>query len=94
MDYRTGNWAEGITTYMSDYALVRNQGPTAAREMRLGWLRDFNAVPEGEAKPVSAFMSRSHQASRIVGYNKVAHVLHMLRKELGDEAFVRGIKDF
>jgi aminopeptidase N len=94
VDYRTGNWAEGITTYMSDYALVRNQGPTAAREMRLCWLRDFNAVPEGEAKPVSAFMSRSHQASRIVGYNKVAHVLHMLRKELGDEAFVRGIKDF
>ncbi len=94
VDYADGNWSEGLTTYFADYGLAVQRGPDAAREMRLGWLRDFAALPVSDDKPVSSFISKSHQASQIIGYNKLAHVFHMLRDEIGDAAFDEAIRDF
>ena len=47
IDYETGNWAEGLTTYMADHALAEERDPASAAEMRLGWLRDYAALPKG-----------------------------------------------
>ena len=87
-----GNWAEGLTTYMADYRLTAKSGPEAAREMRLGWLRDFAALPGADDVPVIAFKSKTHQASQVVGYNKVAHIFHMLHRRLGEDHFNRGMR--
>ncbi len=94
VDYRTGNWAEGITTYMADYALAKAEGPAAARDMRLGWLRDFAALPPEKDSRIVDFVTKSHDPSQIVGYNKVAFMFHMLRGEIGDAAFDDGIRAF
>ncbi len=94
IDYATGNWSEGLTTFFADYGLAEQQGPDAAREMRLGWLRDYAALPASDDTPVSAFTSKTHQASQVIGYNKVAHIFHMLRLEIGASAFEQGIRAF
>ncbi|WP_425403816.1 M1 family metallopeptidase [Hwanghaeella sp.] len=94
IDYATGNWSEGLTTYHADYGLAVQDGADAAREMRLGWLRDYAALPDSDDTPVAAFVSKTHQASQVIGYNKVAHVFHMLRQEIGSPAFEKGIRLF
>ncbi len=94
IDYATGNWAEGLTTYMADYALAEGEGAERAQEMRLAWLRDFAALPAGRDVPVTAFVGKRHDAGQVVGYNKVAFIFHMLRRELGDEVFFKGLRLF
>ena len=91
-DYRSGNWSEGLTTFMADYAYKERESNEAAREMRLGWLRDFAALQPGQDAPLTAFTSRTHGASKIVGYNKAAMFFFMLRDHLGETVFHRSIQ--
>ncbi|MFN7087372.1 MAG: M1 family metallopeptidase [Burkholderiales bacterium] len=93
-DYTTGNWSEGLTTFMADYFYKERDSAAAAREMRLGWLRDFAAVPAGSHQPLATFRSRSHGAAAAVGYGKAAMVFFMLRDAIGDDAFYRGLRRF
>jgi hypothetical protein len=94
VDYRDGNWAEGLTTYMADYALERDKGKAAARSMRIRWLRDYAALPAARDRPVREFKARRHQASQVIGYNKTAFVFHMLELEIGRRAFADGLRLF
>jgi len=94
IDYEKGNWAEGLTTYMADYAFETARGGGKALEKRLGWLRDYAALPKGRDRAISSFTSKSHTASQVIGYNKVAYLFHMLKIEIGEEAFDRAIKRF
>ncbi|QOJ23606.1 MAG: M1 family peptidase [Gammaproteobacteria bacterium] len=91
-DYRSGNWSEGLTTFMADYAYKEQESDAAAREMRLGWLRDFAALQPGQDEPLTVFTSRTHGASKIVGYNKAAMFFFMLRDHLGEAAFQRSLQ--
>ena len=91
VDYARGNWAEGLTTFMADYHFRERESAAAAREMRLGWLRDFAAVPASEDRPLVAFRARYHGASQVVGYNKAAMLFFMLRERIGNDAFGRGV---
>lgn len=93
-DWTTGNWSEGLTTFMADYAYKEDESPAAAREARLGWLRDLAAVPEAEDTPLTAFTARHHGISSIIGYDKAAMVFFMLRDQIGAEAFERGLRLF
>lgn len=93
-DWATGNWSEGLTTFMADYAYKEDQSAAAAREARLGWLRDLAAVPEAEDTPLAAFTARHHGISSIVGYDKAAMVFFMLRDQIGQEAFDQGLRLF
>ncbi|MCP4469499.1 MAG: M1 family metallopeptidase [Gammaproteobacteria bacterium] len=94
VDYASGNWAEGLTTFMADYALERDKSAAAARSMRIKWLRDYAALPPGRDLPVRAFRSRRHQASQVIGYDKVAFIFHMLTREIGRPAFDAGLRRF
>jgi len=94
VDYSSGNWAEGLTTYMADYALARDKGEAEARSMRVKWLRDFAALPAQRDQPLRDFRSKQHQASQVVGYNKLAFVFHMLTNEIGQPAFADGLQRF
>ncbi|MCW5700266.1 MAG: M1 family peptidase, partial [Rhodospirillales bacterium] len=87
VDYDSGNWAEGLTTYMANHAIATTEGRAKARLMRASWLRDYAALPKSVDIPVSGFRARGHDASQILGYNKIAMVFHMLRQEIGEAAF-------
>jgi hypothetical protein len=93
-DYARGNWSEGLTTFMADYAYQERAGAEAARQMRLSWLRDFAAIPPGQDGALQEFTSRTHGTSQIVGYHKAAMVFFMLRDRLGPDPFVEGIRRF
>ncbi|SCY21867.1 hypothetical protein SAMN05216420_103222 [Nitrosospira sp. Nl5] len=93
-DYAQGNWSEGLTTFMADYAYKERESAEAAREMRRGWLRDFAALSPGQDAPLNNFTSRTHGASQIVGYNKAAMMFLMLRDLLGRETFDRALQTF
>jgi hypothetical protein len=94
VDYAGGNWAEGLTTYLADYALARDKGEADARSMRIKWLRDYAALPAQRDQPVRAFKAKQHQASQVIGYNKVAFIFHMLANEIGQPAFADGLRRF
>lgn len=93
-DYAKGNWSEGLTTFMADYAYKERESPAAAREMRLAWLRDFAAIPEGRHETLASFRSRTHGAAAAVGYGKSAMVFFMLRDLIGEDAFREGVRLF
>jgi hypothetical protein len=94
VDYRTGNWAEGLTTYMADYALAAEQDADGGQRMRLGWLRDYAALPADRDGPVTQFTAKHDAAAQVIGYNKVAFIFHMLRRELGDVTFAKALRQF
>lgn len=90
VDYASGNWSEGLTTYLADYAQAQDGG----RDMRLGWLRNYAALPQNRDMALTSFTSRSHDASQVVGYGKTAMVFHMLKSHLGDEVFAAALQNF
>ena len=94
VDYASGNWSEGLTTFMADYAYREGQSAQAAREMRLSWLRDAAAVPQRRAIALAAFRSRTHGAEAAAGYGKAAMVFFMLRDEIGVAAYRSGLQRF
>jgi hypothetical protein len=62
--------------------------------MRVKWLRDYAALPGERDRAVRDFTSKQHQAAQVIGYNKVAFIFHMLREEIGEQAFADGIRGF
>jgi aminopeptidase N len=93
-DWSTGNWSEGLTTFMADYAFREDRSAEAAREMRLDWLRDLAAVAPSDETSLADFRSRHHGISSVIGYGKSAMVFLMLRDEIGQPAFDRGLRLF
>ena len=94
VDPADGNWSEGLTTFMADYAFKEDAGPEAAKDMRYGWLRDRQAIPPGEERPLSAFQSRHHVASANVGYGKAAMMFLALRDWIGHDSFYSALRQF
>lgn len=95
-DYAHGNWSEGLTTFMADYAYKERESEAGAREMRLAWLRNLAAIPPGQDRPLAEFKftERTHGTSEIVGYDKAALLFLMLRDSLGHETFDRALRRF
>ena len=93
-EWSAGNWSEGLTTFMADYAFREDESVQAAREMRLNWLRDLTGIAPGNETSLVDFKSRHHGISSVIGYGKAAMVFLMLRDEIGEPAFERGIRLF
>ncbi len=93
-DYAGGNWSEGLTTFMADYAFREDIGEEAALETRVGWLRDFAALGATTDKPLIDFRSRTHGAEQVIGYNKAAMLFLMLRDAIGRDAFEQALRQF
>jgi hypothetical protein len=93
VDYASGNWAEGLTSYLADHLMQEERGAGASyRRSALQKYADY--VAEAEDFPLTAFRGRHGEASQAVGYNKALMVFHMLRREIGDRAFVHGLRRF
>ena len=93
-EWSSGNWSEGLTTFMADYAFREDQSEQSARDMRLNWLRDLTAIAAPDETALVDFKSRQHGISSIVGYSKSAMLFFMLRDEIGPTAFDAGIRLF
>jgi len=93
-DWGSGNWSEGLTTFQADYAFREDQGPEAARAMRLEWLRDLMAIAPRDETAVAGFTSRQHGISSVMGYAKPAMLFVMLRGEIGPAAFDQALRAF
>ncbi len=92
-DYTKGNWAEGLTAYLSDHLVKEQRG--SAVEYRQATLQKYaDYVLSGRDFPLAQFRSRHSSSSEAVGYGKSLMFFHMLRMRLGDEAFVQGLGDF
>lgn len=94
IDHATGNWAEGLTSYQADHAQAASQARDGGRAKRLEWLRNYAALPTERDQAVTAFRAKSHDASQVVGYDKVAFIFHMLKTRLGEAAFDDALKRF
>ncbi len=93
VDYSSGNWCEGITAYMADHLLKEQRGQGA--EYRRNTLEKFTSfVNPSNDFPLSKFQNRSNPAEEAVGYGKCLMMNHMLRKEVGDELFLKAYRKF
>jgi hypothetical protein len=92
VDERGGNWSEGLTTYVADYLYQERTSVSAAKEYRLNLLRDFATLRNRDEFPPADFRSRYDRQSQIIGYGKVAMLLHMLRARIGEAAFWSGLR--
>lgn len=94
VDFTSGNWSEGLTTYLADHLYKEMASPKQARRYRLGILRDYaTLVPPQKDFPLSRFTTRQSASSRVVGYGKAAMVFHMVRDLIGDEAFWQALRE-
>ena len=94
VDYRQGNWCEGLTTYLADYLYKERISEEEGRQYRIQILRNFTTlVKPGNDFPLSQFKGRYDPSSQAIGYGKAAMVFHMLRRNLGDTAFWGGLRD-
>lgn len=95
VDYSSGNWSEGLTSYTADYLVKEAISPDAARDYRLQALRNYaSLVSETSDLPLSRFQSRTDPATKALGYDKSAMVFHMLRQTVGETAFWGSLQDF
>jgi len=90
-DYESGNWSEGLTTYLADHLYEEMEGRGAVYRNQI--LRDYTSYVEpSEEYPLTKFKNRIGPEDRAIGYGKGAYIFHMLRIMLGDEIFYDGLR--
>lgn len=93
VDFREGNWSEGLVTYLAEHLLEERKSPALATEYRYRILADFAALVSSATDfPLARFTGRSDPASRTVGYGKGAMLFHMIRSRIGDDAFFETLR--
>ena len=93
VDYRHGNWSEGLTAYLADHLMRELEGQGAS--YRRDALQKYrNYVERSEDFALSEFIGKHGEASEAVGYNKALMFFHMIRQRLGDKLFLRGLAHF
>lgn len=94
VDYKEGNWSEGLTTYVADYLYKEEQSEAAARSYRRQILRSYATLvtPQNDFA-LNRFISRRDPVTKAIGYDKGAMVFHMLRKIIGEDAFWGALRD-
>ncbi len=91
VDYESGNWAEGLTTYLADHLLAEQRGDGGNH--RRGVLQRYaDYVDENDDFALTEFRGRHDAVTQAVGYGKTLMVFHMLRLRLGDEGFRAGLR--
>ncbi len=91
VDYDRGNWSEGLTSYLADH-LIKEQRGQGVDYRRDSLQKYTDYVRQQQDFPLTAFRSRHSAVTEAVGYGKTLMLFHMLRRELGDAAFIRGLQ--
>ena len=91
VDYATGNWSEGLTSYLADHLLKEQRGQ--GFEYRRTILEDYVNYTQAAADfPLKNFISRYDKTTAAIGYGKTLMLFHMLRQMIGDQQFKQGLK--
>ncbi|MDH4230828.1 MAG: ChaN family lipoprotein [Nitrospirota bacterium] len=92
-DDKSGNWTEGLTTYLADhmYEEVKGKGWDYRKQILISYQSYVTAEKDF---PLSSFAGRTDRASAAIGYGKSAMVFHMIRKAVGDEIFFDSLRRF
>jgi hypothetical protein len=93
VDYQAGNWSEGLTSYLADHLLAEQRG-RGSNHRRTALKRFGDFVRSENDFPLTEFRARHTTASQAVGYDKSLMLFHMLRRHLGDQAFIEGLRLF
>jgi hypothetical protein len=94
VDFASGNWCEGLTSYTADYLNNAQVSADAAMDYRRQALRNFSSlVSPAEDFALARFQSRTDPVTKAVGYDKATMVFHMLHQEMGDAPFWRSLRD-
>jgi hypothetical protein len=91
IDYAGGNWAEGLTSYLADH-LLKEQSGQGADYRRTVLQKYTDHVRTQQDFPLVEFRGRHSAVTEAVGYGKTLMLFHMLRRQLGDAAFVQGLR--
>ncbi len=92
IDYKKGNWAEGLTTYLADHLYEDQKG--RGWEYRKKLITDYESyVIEDKEIALKDFISRTDFLTKAIGYGKSSMVFHMLRKMVGEDLFYKSIGD-
>ena len=95
VDYKNGNWCEGLTTYCADYLYKERKSSDDARQYRRTINQDYTAyVNQANDYPLTEFRERTETYTRAIGYGKSTMVFHMLKILLGEEIFWKSLQDF
>ena len=93
VDSAAGNWCEGLTAYLADHLFAEQKG--AGADYRRETLQKYaDYVSTGKDFPLTGFRERSSAATEAVGYGKSLMFFHDLRRRMGDERFVKGLRLF
>jgi hypothetical protein len=93
VDYDSGNWSEGLTSYLADHLIKEQRG--SGGEYRRNALQKYTDYVSREGDfPLSNFRSRHSARTEAVGYGKTLMLFHMLRQQLGDATFKQGLQAF
>lgn len=93
VDFREGNWSEGLTTYVADYLFQERRSDESARDYRLKILRDYASLVNADNDfALNRFLRRDSRPSQAIGYGKAAMVFHMARRQMGEEAFWQSLR--
>jgi hypothetical protein len=94
VDYEAGNWSEALTTYVADYLYKEKKSIEGARAYRQQILRNYaTLVKPDQDFALHRFQSRYNPTTKTIGYDKGAMVFHMLRRQMGDDAFWGALRD-
>jgi len=92
----SGNWCEGLTTYLADHDFAQNKGAGSAyRKKQI--LRYLDYVHQDNSMTLADFMGAGHSGPmnrklRAIGYDRGSMLFHMLKLEIGDKAFFKGLR--
>ena len=92
-DYEKGNWSEGLTTYFADqlYEDLKENGWDYRKKLLIdygSYVRADNEISLGD------FRGGVDASSKAVGYGKGAMIFQMIKNMLGEDAFLKSLKDF
>ncbi len=94
----SGNWCEGLTTYLADqrYAMDQGKGARYRKEQLLrydAYVHADNTMPLAEFRNASDSQPMA-KTIRAIGYDKCSMVFHMLEKKIGAKKFRQGLRAF
>jgi len=93
VDVQQGNWCEGLTAYLADHLLQEQRGSDVPyRRATLQRYTDY--VSTHNDIPLTAFRTRHSAATAAIGYGKALMLFHMLRQQIGEQAFRSALQGF
>jgi aminopeptidase N len=98
IDRAQGNWAEGLTAYLADHAFAADEG--RGRDFRKEQLIKYRSyIPPDNSLTLEKFIGADDESAdrnriRAIGYSKGSMFFHLLKKTLGEEIFLTGLRDF